>query len=78
MTLHCPTVQARDFLCAIRLFSLLTKLLHSGSYATMFPASVSFLTDDVNLLYSLYFGIFDFIFDSLYADAIEGAQARAV
>jgi hypothetical protein len=44
----------------------------------MFPASVSFLTDDVNLLYSLYFGIFDFIFDSLYADAIEGAQARAV
>jgi len=44
----------------------------------MFPASVSFLADDVNLLYRLYLGSFFFIFDSLYADAIEAAQARAV
>jgi len=37
-----------------------------------------YLTDDVSLLYHLYLGSFDFIFDSLYADAMEAAQARAV
>ena len=37
-----------------------------------------YLTDDVSLLYRLYLGSFDFIFDGLFAAAIDAAQARAV
>jgi hypothetical protein len=36
-----------------------------------------YITENVSLLYRLYSGSFDFIFDSLYADALDDEQTRA-